>query len=53
MSYEAFNLAGFNKNNPFISSPMTLAGKLFNLEVRWDFTFDFGYITIKDEKNKL
>ena len=53
MSYEAFNLAGFNKHNPFISSPMTLDGKLFNLEVRWDFVFNFGYIIIRDEKNKI
>lgn len=53
MSYEAFKLAGFNKANPYISSPMTLGDKTYNLEVRWDFDFDFGYITIKDENNKV
>lgn len=53
MSYEAFKLAGFNKANPYISSPMTLGDKTYNLEVRWDFVFDFGYIIIRDEKNEV
>ena len=53
MSYEAFKLQGFNKNNPFISSQITLADKNFTFEVRWDFTFDFGYVVIRDENNKV
>lgn len=38
MKYEAFKLEGFNKQNPYISSPMTLADKTYNLEVRWMFS---------------
>lgn len=53
MNYEAFKLEGFNKENPFISSPMTLAGKNYNLEVRWCFQFDFGFIIIRDENNEI
>ena len=53
MKYEAFKLEGFNKQNPFISSPMTLADKTYNLEVRWCFQFDFGFIIIRDENNEV
>lgn len=53
MSYEAFKLTGFNRDNPFISSQLTLADKIFTFEVRWDFTFDFGYLVIRDENNKI
>ena len=53
MSYEAFKLAGFNKRNPFISSQILLADKMFTFEVRWDFTFDFGYVVIRDENNNI
>lgn len=53
MSYEAFKLEGFNKENPYISSPMTLAGKNYNLEVRWCFHFDFGFIIIRDGNNEI
>lgn len=53
MSYEAFKLTGFNKENPYISSQMTLADKIYNIEVRWCFQFGFGYIIIRDENNDL
>lgn len=53
MSYEAFKLEGFNKNNPYITSQITLSDKIYNIEVRWNFDFDFGYIIIKDENNEL
>ena len=53
MKYEAFKLEGFNKQNPFISSLMTLADKTYNLEVRWCFQFDFGFIIIRDENNEV
>lgn len=53
MKYEAFKLEGFNKQNPYISSPMTLADKTYNLEVRWCFQFDFGFIIIRDENNEV
>lgn len=53
MSYEAFNLQGFNKENPWLSSSMALGDKTFNLEVRWDFLFNFGYIIIRDENNDV
>lgn len=53
MSYEAFKLEGFNKKNPYISSPMTLGEKTYNIEVRWDFQFNFGYIIIRNEENKV
>ena len=53
MSYEAFNLQGFNKEKPWLSSSMALGDKTFNLEVRWDFLFNFGYIIIRDENNDV
>lgn len=53
MNYEAFNLQGFNKENPWLSSSMALGDKTFNLEVRWDFLFNFGYIIIRDENNDV
>lgn len=53
MSYEGFKLEGFNKSNPYINSPVTLGGKTFNFEVRWNFEFDFGYLVIRDNNNKL
>lgn len=53
MSYEAFSLSGFNKANPYISSTLALGEKTFNFEVRWDFQFDFGYVIIRDSKNKV
>lgn len=53
MSYEAFKLTGFNIENPYISSQMTLADKIYNIEVRWCFQFGFGYIIIRDENNDL
>ena len=53
MNYEAFQLKGFNENNPFISSQITLADKILNIEVRWNFEYDFGYIIIYDENNNL
>ena len=53
MSYEAFQLKGFNEDNPFISSQITIADKILNIDVRWDFQYDFGYIIIYDENNEL
>ena len=53
MSYEAFFLQGFNRENPFISSTVALGDKTFNFEVRWDFTYNFGYIVIRDENNNV
>ena len=53
MSYEAFKLEGFNKANPYINSMMTLGDKNYNFEVRWDFTYNFGYVVIKDNNNTV
>lgn len=53
MSYDAFKLQGLNKSNPYINSPITLGDKVLNFEVRWDFSFDFGYLIIRDSNNDL
>lgn len=53
MSFEAFKLQGFNRDNPFISSQITLNDTIFIFEVRWDFTFDFGYLVIRNENNEV
>lgn len=53
VQYKAMAFTGFNKLNPKMRYTITLNEKMYNIEVRWNFDYNFGVIILRDENYEV